>query len=384
MFTFLRQRRERQLTKALHEAEAYFRLGDGTKTESILRALLKKNPHHTIVLNDLGRCLQQQGRYDEALALFREFLAQAPDEPLAHWNMGITLCHKGELEEGFACYRRYAELTYISPEDMAATPTSLAPHHARHAREQAEYLSSRGLAQSNRDWPAFHLADCARVASSALAISRPVPEVEAQWQASTPKIIILDNLLTEDALQRLRQFCLESTVWRTSYADGYIGAMPEHGMGTPLLAQIADELRERYPAIFAAHPLRHYWGFRYDSHSRGIAIHADSAAVNVNFWITPDEANLDPDSGGLVIWDTPAPLDWDFTRYNDDVASAQDYLTKRKATATTIPYRCNRAVIFDSNLFHKTDAIKFKDGAANRRVNITLLYGQRGEAAKGQ
>jgi hypothetical protein len=40
--------------------------------------------------------------------------------------------------------------------------------------------------------------------------------------------------------------------------------------------------------------------------------------VNVNFWITPDDANLDPERGGLIVWDVAAPLDWDFAKYNND------------------------------------------------------------------
>ena len=67
-------------------------------------------------------------------------------------------------------------------------------------------------------------------------------------------------------------------------------------------------------------------GFKYDSSLTGINMHADFAAVNVNFWITPDEANLDPDSGGLVIWDKAAPLDWDFAKYNNDEAAIRDFL----------------------------------------------------------
>jgi hypothetical protein len=35
--------------------------------------------------------------------------------------------------------------------------------------------------------------------------------------------------------------------------------------------------------------------------SPGIGIHADFAAINVNFWITPDDANLDPKSGGIQL-----------------------------------------------------------------------------------
>ena len=49
------------------------------------------------------------------------------------------------------------------------------------------------------------------------------------------------------------------------------------------------------------------------------------------------------------------------------------------ATSVTVPYRANRAVIFDSDLFHETDTIRFKDGYENRRINVTLLYGRRGK-----
>jgi len=153
--------------------------------------------------------------------------------------------------------------------------------------------------------------------------------------------------------------------------------MPEHGFGAPLLAQIAEELRTAYPAIFAGHPLRHSWAFKYDSSLSGIAVHADFAAVNVNFWITPDEANLDPEGGGLIVWDTAAPLDWDFVKYNTAGNEIRDYLASRNAKSVTIPYRANRAVIFDSDLFHETDRLSFKEGYANRRINVTLLYGDR-------
>ena len=46
---------------------------------------------------------------------------------------------------------------------------------------------------------------------------------------------------------------------------------------------------------------------KYDSSLPGLHVHADDALVNVNFWITPDEANLDPERGGLLVWDVPAP-----------------------------------------------------------------------------
>ena len=172
-------------------------------------------------------------------------------------------------------------------------------------------------------------------------------------------------------------------MWHKSYPNGYVGAMPEHGFACPLLAQIADELRETYPEIIAGHPLLRWWGFKYTSQRKGINVHADFAAVNVNFWITPDEANLDPESGGLVIWDKPAPMEWSFAQYNNPNAgeTIRKFLADSGAKTITVPHRANRAVIFDSDLFHQTDTINFKEGYLNRRINITMLYGRREAAA---
>ena len=82
-----------------------------------------------------------------------------------------------------------------------------------------------------------------------------------------------------------------------------------NGFFTPLLAQISEELRGLMPNVFGDHRLNQAWGYKYNTHPQGIKEHADFAAVNTNFWITPDEANEDPDSGGLVVWDKPAPMD---------------------------------------------------------------------------
>ncbi len=248
------------------------------------------------------------------------------------------------------------------------------PSKLQHDREQQDYLNGGSAAAAPVK---FRLEEGGRVDGHAVNPDTSGGEIAARWQTSRPQIAVIDNLLTDEALARLRRFCWGSTIWRKAYRGGYLGAMPEHGFACPLLAQIAEELRSAYPAILERQPLLQLWGFKYDSRLSGINIHADFAAVNVNFWITPDEANLDPDGGGLVVWDAPAPLGWDFAKYNDDAPAARDFLTRAGARPVTIPYRANRAVIFDSDLFHETDRIAFKEGYLNRRINITLLYGRR-------
>jgi hypothetical protein len=41
-----------------------------------------------------------------------------------------------------------------------------------------------------------------------------------------------------------------------------------------------------------------------------------------------------------------------------------------------VPHKQNRAVIFNSDLFHETDTINFKEGYENRRINVTMLFGR--------
>jgi len=47
------------------------------------------------------------------------------------------------------------------------------------------------------------------------------------------------------------------------------------------------------------------------------------------------------------------------------------------ANTVTVPYRENRALMFHSNLFHASDCFTFREGYRNRRMNVTLLFGDR-------
>merc|ERR1711974_331203 len=112
----------------------------------------------------------------------------------------------------------------------------------------------------------------------------------------------------------------------------------------------------------------------------GIGLHADMAAVNVNLWITPDEHNLDGSTGGLVIYDAVADPDMSFAEYNagNDMFVRQKMLEATEYRNVTIPYRQNRAVIFDSARIHGTRPFSFRGGIRGRRINLTFLFGVRG------
>ena len=340
--------------------------------ETSFRKVVELVPTVAATHNNLGNILFAQDKLEEAEACYRRALAIEPNMPDAIKNLGLVIVDRGGATESVPWFRRHAELAYGAAGNFRGE--QVLPHKLQHDQEQRAYVSGGNGAGT----PQFHLEEGARMEGRALNPDPSNGAIAAKWQNISPQIAVLDNLLTDEALERLRQYCYRSTMWHKSYPNGYVGAMPEHGFACPLLAQIADELRETYPEIIGGHPLLRWWGFKYTSQRKGINIHAE----NVNFWITPDEANLDSESGGLIVWDKPAPLEWSFAQYNNPNAgeNIRKFLADSGAKAITVPHRANRAVIFDSDLFHQTDTINFKEGYLNRRINITMLYGRR-EAA---
>ena len=151
----------------------------------------------------------------------------------------------------------------------------------------------------------------------------------------------------------------------------------ENGFNAPLLLQISEELRLHYPEIIKKLPLTKAWAFKCNNQMKGIKIHADFAAINVNFWITPDKANLNKNTGGLLIWDKEAPKNWNFEKYNNNHLEIKKFLKKKKSKMKRIKYKSNRVIIFNSNLFHASDNFNFKNNYESRRINITLLYGKK-------
>lgn len=202
-------------------------------------------------------------------------------------------------------------------------------------------------------------------------------QIAADFAQATPAHQVIDHFLSADALHALRRFCRESTIWHVTKGNGYLGAYFQDGFNDPVLAAIAAQLRSSLPDLLGDYPVRMIWAYSYPQGGKGINPHADFARFNLNFWITEDDANLDPETGGLIIYRKAAPDHWDFKTYNTSSAQTiYDFLGADKQTFIRVPHRANRAVLFDSRLFHETDRFNFAPGFANRRINITMLFGK--------
>ena len=205
-------------------------------------------------------------------------------------------------------------------------------------------------------------------------------QIVRNYRQSEPNMVGFDDFLRPEALAGLYRFCRESTIWfDVRHPRGYIGAYIEEGFATPLVLQIAEELGRCFPDIVGPHNLRRIWAYKYDSTQQAIRVHADEAAVNVNFWITPDDTNQDPESGGLIAHTRTAPLSWDFQKFNDDETTIRNFLASGANEPVTVAHRQNRVVMFDSNALHESDVFHFGDHYVDRRINVTMLFGQRGQ-----
>jgi tetratricopeptide (TPR) repeat protein len=223
-------------------------------------------PDNADAWSNRAACLEVVRRFAEAGESVDRALKIAPDHIHGLAVRGSLLCEMGDFAQGMESYRRRAELVHA---DIPVTQESDADFKKRHDAEQRAYLSAQGIAPER-----FHIAGGERLAMPAVDPANEAA-IAAQWAQSDPKIAVIDNLLTPAALEGLRRFCWGSTIWKKPYPDGYLGAMPDHGFACPLLAQIAEELRQVFPTIFGQHGLGLWWAFKYDSSLSGIRIHAD-------------------------------------------------------------------------------------------------------------
>ena len=198
--------------------------------------------------------------------------------------------------------------------------------------------------------------------------------VEDEFFNSKKQIIYIDDFLSEEALMELRKFSLISKVWNKEYNDKYFGAFSDHGFISPIHLQIGIELKKELPKLFGLHILKKILGFKYDSTlSKRVNIYGDFATYNLNFWITPDEFNNNKNTGGLKVYDVPAPENWTLKDYNNN--KIHKYLEDSNAKCVNVPYKFNRAVLFNSTYFYETDEIDFLDKYEGRRINMTYLFG---------
>ncbi|RWA83577.1 MAG: tetratricopeptide repeat protein [Mesorhizobium sp.] len=369
-----------------------------------------------------GKAAFFAGDMAAATKAFKFAIALDPFAPDAHNDLGQALKRQGNLRQAVACFKQSFDLgrssrwysktsaaNIVDPlRSGGASITSVA--RLEHDAEQLEYLWWIGCIDESLAGKAAIYRHIARRRAVAHGFSDPfemtseeitatsgvygravnIPslphskdavvggglngsDVEAVF-ATGRSFAIVDNFLSPEALETLVRFCREATVWfDCKRRGGYLGAYLHDGFAPETAVRLAEELPRLLPDLLKGHGLSQLWAFKYPSEGTGTAVHADQAAINVNVWLTPESSAEPGRAGGLRIYDVKAPEGWDFGDYNGDRAA---WCTAKAAASeyVDIPYRGNRAVIFDSSLLHESLPFRFRDGYVHRRINLTLLF----------
>lgn len=201
-----------------------------------------------------------------------------------HLKLALCLLSSGEIEETYDHFKRARQL---------ATPPQFlsAPFKLSHDIDQMRHLYARGVAGDDiqqiiaayesvrdampRNTPndqiftlneaqrgklapsydkAYYLPACPVSRTPALGKRISRRQVENTYFDSNPNLAMIDNLLSQDTLLRVRTFCREATIWK-DVKPGYLGTYLLDGFCEPLFLQIAHELRIGLPKILADYPL---------------------------------------------------------------------------------------------------------------------------------
>jgi len=371
-------------------ASAYFNKGNALRTlgqpggalDNFSRTVALEPGHYEAHLA-LGYLWHGQGRRDRALDHFaRTFELRRGEDRSGIADLSLTNSTPAKLLHDSEQFRHIAMTHRDGPrfDLLARTYSSMAGQlECDTGKHQIVQLSDQYLTELGDSYNTpFHLIDAPEQFPGAINPALELEGLSQQYQDTSPGIVWFDDFLTPKALALLQRFLLENTIWYDfSHIGGCLAAYLEDGLACPLILQIADEVRAGFPAILKDQPLTQIWAFKGIEQGRGIDVHADDGVISLNFWVTPDTANADKDRGGLIIHPHEPPADWRISDYKTDVAAIRTLLGSAEIARIVVPYRENRAVLFNSRLFHESDAVDFQPGYANYRINITMLFGKK-------
>jgi hypothetical protein len=196
--------------------------------------------------------------------------------------------------------------------------------------------------------------------------------VQKEFQDTAPfNYAVIDNFLQPVALAGLHEKLMNHWGWqkRNWVTDHLYNGLLE----LEEVPQIGEHLLQACRPLMSGLELTSRWALMYPRNIPG-NIHSDVAGLNLNLWITPDCYNRNPQRGGLILYDVkhdPEKLSWNALT----PPAAKEYVEANCLNQRIVPYRCNRAILFDAATFHKTDELDFTcDEPKSFRINLTLAF----------
>jgi len=207
----------------------------------------------------------------------------------------------------------------------------------------------------------------------ALLNGRDWGDAEQALRSSSPfNYVVLDDLLDETAARALRGGLIEHWGWRqkSPISPHLHNDRPD----LPAVFELADDLRHAVPGLIGHLDLVFWWAIMYHRNVGGTA-HSDHGEVTLNLWLTPDEHNLDTATGGLVLLDVKRTPEMRIHEFSAPPLCSDYAARHTNGGQAVIPYRWNRAVLFDSTTFHHPQPMAFDPRSAwTYRLGLTLTF----------
>src|SRR5260370_14769561 len=251
---------------------AYSGLGDRDKAVDAYKKALSTERKPILALRNLLELYVNSGAGEDLRRLVKKHEADIHGNTDCVQLLGLDCLKRGDLDGSFDMFRKCLSLTR-RVESFHGWPVP--EPRVRHDYEQLELLQQRGRLTGSAalalpvlkryydrtgdvgkafypegdDAEAlggalgkFHYWPDAPLSGRAL-VETDYDAVEASYFKNAPSLVVIDDFLTSSALQELRRFCEEATVWKSQYGNGYVGTFPSEGFGPRVLLAVADELR---------------------------------------------------------------------------------------------------------------------------------------------
>lgn len=85
--------------------------------DTLWKITIARNPSSWLAHNNLGNCLRQEGKVDDAMAQYQEALRFEPENTITLYNIASALVQKGKLDDAIAQYR---EVLRVNPKYLDA------------------------------------------------------------------------------------------------------------------------------------------------------------------------------------------------------------------------------------------------------------------------
>jgi len=204
-------------------------------------------------------------------------------------------------------------------------------------------------------------------------VSRDWEDVQNLFHNREPHpFVVIDDFLKPRVLKDIREMLTNDGGWAPK--NWQVNQLFNREPPFPYFDRLIEELSKEIPSILDGSQLVKHWAVACHE-NEGLHVHSDNASIAVNFWITDDSYNLAPDSGGLNLYKLKRSEKMRVHEFNAMPWAGKYFEKMQPDLLVKVPYKMNRAVIFDAAIFHATDTVSFKaDSLESVRVGVTMAF----------